>query len=199
MFSPRNIYCSGPALDSRTFFSALLINGRNTKMTFFMRTARQMIARVFLVCVAWGIGTAAYAADDLAGVPEETIAEFMAGEVLDVEDLAEGAEIQRRMFNRITPPGITRLQPMFPTVVPFDAAYFEESFLADLLGADRNSVAVYPLSLALDPKTRETLVYNADGKLIATLSADKASRVWPEDADPSRVTLQLDLLPSEDV
>ena len=164
-----------------------------------MRTARQMIARVFLVCVAWGIGTAAYAADDLAGVPEETIAEFMAGEVLDVEDLAEGAEIQRRMFNRITPPGITWLQRMFPTVVPFDAAYFDEAFLADLLGEDRNSVAVYPLSLALDPRTHETLIYNAGGKLIATLSADKASRVWPEDADPVRVTLQLNLLPVEDV
>ncbi len=171
-------------------------NMRRSKPTpgFFTFSAQGL-----LVLATLGIGAAACAADDLAGVPEETYAEFMAGEVLDVEDLAEGAEIQRLMFNRITPPGMSWLQPMFPTVVPFDAAYFEESFLADLLGEARNSVAVYPLSLALDPKTRDTLVYNTDGKLIATLPAAEASRVWPEDADPSRVTLQLNLLPSEDV
>ena len=88
---------------------------------------------------------------------------------------------------------------MFPLVVPFDAENFDEKFLDELLGEDKNSVAIYPLSLALDPKTRETLVYNAEGKLIATIAADRVSRSWPEDADPSRVTLLLDLLPMEDV
>ena len=123
----------------------------------------------------------------------------MASEAFDIHDLAEGAEIQRRLFNRITPPGISWLQPMLPPVVPFDAKNFDDSFLDDLLGEDMNSVAIYPLSLALDPKTRETLVYNADGKLIASIPADKAFRYWPEDADPARVTLQLNLLPAEDV
>lgn len=188
MFPPRNIGCSGPAPAPCAFLK-----------TAIKRPARPIVAWGFLACSALGIGAAAHAADDLAGVPEETYAEFMAGEVLDVEDLAEGAEIQRLMFNRITPPGMSWLQPMFPTVVPFDAAYFEESFLDNLLGEARNSVAVYPLSLALDPKTRDTLVYNADGKLIAAIPTDKASRAWPEDADPSRVTLQLNLLPAEDV
>ena len=134
-----------------------------------------------------------------AAVDAEQYAEIMANAALDVKDLAEGAELQRRMFNRITPPGISWLQPMFPSLVPFDAANFDEKFLDGLLGEDKNSVAIYPLSLALDPKTRETLVYNADGKLIATIPVDKAARYWPEDADPARVTLQLDLLPSEDV
>ena len=132
-------------------------------------------------------------------VDAEQYADFIENEVSDIQDLAEGAEIQRRMFNRITPPGISWLQPMFPSVMPFDSANFDEMFLDELLGEDKNSVAIYPLSLALDPKTRETLIYNADGKLIATIPADKTSRVWPEDADPARVTLQLNLLPSEDV
>ena len=132
-------------------------------------------------------------------VDAEQYADFIENEVFDIQDLAEGAEIQRRMFSRITPPGFSWLQPMFPPVVPFDATNFDDSFLDDLLGEDKNSVAIYPLSLALDPKSRETLVYNADGKLIATIPADKAIRYWPEDADPARVTLQLDLLPSEDV
>ena len=123
----------------------------------------------------------------------------MANEALDVQDMAEGAEIQRRMFNRMTPPGLSWVQPMFPSVVPFDSQYFDESFLDGLLGEDKNSVAVYPLSLVLDPKTRETLVYNAEGELIASAPSDGVPGAWPEDADPSRVTLQLDLLPTKDV
>lgn len=134
-----------------------------------------------------------------SAVDAEQYADFIENEVFDIQDLAEGAEIQRRMFNRITPQGISWVQPMFPPVVPFDAENFDEKFLDELLGEDKNSVAIYPLSLALDPKTRETLVFNAEGKLIATVPADQISREWPEDADPARVTLQLDLLPAEDV
>ena len=134
-----------------------------------------------------------------AAVDAEQYADLIENEVFDIQDLAEGAEIQRRMFNRITPPGFSWVQPMFPPVVPFDASNFDEKFLDELLGEDKNSVAIYPLLLTQDPKTRETLVYNADGKLIASIPADRVSREWPEDADPARVTLQLDLLPSEDV
>ena len=134
-----------------------------------------------------------------AAVDAEQYAGLIENEVFDIQDLAEGAEIQRRRFNRMTPPGFSWVQPMFPAVVPFDAENFDEKFLDELLAEDKNSVAIYPLSLTLDPKTRETLVFNAKGKLIATIPADRFSREWPEDADPARVTLQLDLLPSEDV
>ena len=88
---------------------------------------------------------------------------------------------------------------MFPPIAPFDAQYFDEQFLERLLGEDKNSVVTYPLSLIQDPKTRETLIYNAEGGLIAAIPADCGSREWPADADPSRVILQLDLLPTEDV
>ena len=148
---------------------------------------------------------AAFAADSSrteklpVAVDPAQFADFMANEALDVWDLAEGAEIQRRIFNHITPPGVSLLQPMFPAVVPFDAANFDAAFLEDLLGEDKNTVAIYPLSLALDPKTRETLVCNAEGTLIAVLPAERDFRAWRDDADPARVTLQLDLLPSEDV
>ena len=134
-----------------------------------------------------------------AAVDAEQYADFIENEVFDIQDLAEGAEIQRRRFNRMTPPGFSWVQPMFPSVVPFDAENFDEKFLDELLGEDKNSVAIYPLSLIQDPQTRETLIYNADGKLITTIPADRVSREWPENADPARVTLQLDLLPSEDV
>jgi len=134
-----------------------------------------------------------------AAVDAGQYADFMGHEVLDIQDLAEGAEIQRRMFNRITPPGLSWIQPMFPPVAPFDAQYFDEQFLAGLLGEDKNSVAIYPLSLMQDPKTRETLIYNAEGELIAVIPVARSFRECPKDADPSRVILQLDLLPAEDV
>ena len=137
--------------------------------------------------------------EEYPAVDVEQFTDFIEHEVLDLDDLAEGAEIQRRRFNRMTPPGVSWVQPMFPPVAPFDAEFFDDLFLSELLGEDKNSVAVFPLSLALDPQTRETLVYNADGLLIAVVPADPVVREWPEDADPARVTLQLDLLPMEDV
>ena len=149
------------------------------------------------------LGLAAWASDSArtekpAAVDAQEYADFMAREARDVRDLAEGAELQRRMFNRMTPPGLSWVQPAFPLTVPFDAANFDEKFLDDLLGEDKNSVAVYPLSLVLDPKTRETLVFNAEGKMIASVPSDGVARTWREDSDPARVTLKLDLLPTED-
>ena len=150
------------------------------------------------------LGLAALASDSArtekpAAVDAQEYADFMAHETLDLRDLAEGAEIQRRTFNRMTPPGLSWVQTMFPLTVPFDAVNFDEKFLNELLGEDRNSVAVYPLTLALDPKTRETWIYNAEGKPIAALPSEKTSRAWPEGSDPARVVLRLDLLPAEDV
>lgn len=40
-------------------------------------------------------------------VDADRYADFMAHEALDVQDLADGAELQRRAFNRMTPPGVS--------------------------------------------------------------------------------------------
>ena len=63
------------------------------------------------------LGLAALASDSArfekpAAVDAEQYAEFIENEVFDVQDLAEGAEIQRRWFNRITPPGFSWVQPI---------------------------------------------------------------------------------------
>ena len=157
------------------------------------------VAAIAALCLATIAADSSRAEKIPAAVDAAQFADFMANEALDVRDLAEGAEIQRRFFNCITPPGVSLLQPMFPAVAPFDAANFDAAFLEDLLGEDKNTVAIYPLSLALDPKTRETLVCNAEGTLIAVLPAERDFRAWRDDADPARVTLLLDLLPAEDV
>lgn len=171
---------------------------RNPRM--ILRSAIGIAVAAIAATLCYVAIAAEYSADTKpTAVDAAQYADLFGNEVFDMQDLAEGAEIQRRFFNRITPPGFSWLQPMFPPVVPFDATNFDDSFLDALLGEDKNSVAIYPLSLSLDPNTRETLVYNADGKLIATVPADKIFRSWPEDADPARVTLQLNLLPAEDV
>ena len=159
---------------------------------------------VGIVAAITVLGLVALASDSArtekpAGVDAQEYADFMAHEVLDVQDLAEGAEFQRRLFNRITPPELAWVQPAFPLTIPFDAANFDEKFLDELLGEDKNSVAVYPLTLALDPTTRETWIYNAARKPIAVLPADKDTVSWPEEADPARVVLRVNLLPAEDV
>ena len=40
-------------------------------------------------------------------VDADQYADFFEHEVYDLQDLAEGAEIQRRLFNRMTPPGLS--------------------------------------------------------------------------------------------
>jgi hypothetical protein len=183
----------------------IAVNGDPMAKLPIMHQLRRVAALAqAIVCVA-GFRPGASAADSFrtemtpAAVDAGPYAEFMAGEIQDERGLADMAENQRRWFNRITPAGFSWFQPMLPSAAPFDAAGFSESFLDGLLGEDRNSVAVYPLALTLDPMTRETLVYNSDGHLVAVLPSDGISRAWPEDADPARVVLQLDLLPSEDV
>jgi len=123
--------------------------------------------------------------------------EFMGNIALGVEDLAEGAEIQREFFNTITPPGVELFQPMFPSAIPFEDRDFTDDFLAGLLGWDRNSVTVYPIQLLLDPETRQTLIYNLKGELIAS-----SPNLWGPRMDlggSERISLLVDLVPSEDV
>lgn len=170
-------------------------------MKIMRKSAVGIIGIAVFIAALCCVALAADLSDDAepAAVDAAQYADFMSEEVLDLQDLAQWAEIQRRFFNRITPADVSLFQPMSPPVVPFDAANFKGSFLDDLLGEDQNSVAIYPLTLALDLETRETLVYNADGKLIAAVSQNNAFPAVSEGEDPSRVMLQLDLLPTEDV
>ena len=169
------------------------------------KTSHRSAIGIGVAAIVVALGCVAMAADLAGGakpaaVDPEKYAEILSTEVLGVENLAECVESQRRYFNRITPPGVSLFQPMLPSVMPFDAANFTDDFLDCLLGEDKNSVAVYPLSFDLNPNTRETLVYNACGKLIATIPAiGSAWTTTKDEDDPARVTLQLDLLPVEDV
>ena len=84
---------------------------------------RKPVFGIGIVAIVAALGLVAIAADSTrtekpAAVDTDQYADFMEHEAYDLEDLAEGAEIQRLMFNRMTPPGFTWLQPMFPSLVP---------------------------------------------------------------------------------
>ena len=157
------------------------------------KTSHRSAIGIGVAAIVVALGCAAMAAD-LAGdakpaaVDPEKYAEILSTEVLGAEDLAECVESQRRYFNRITPSGVSLYQPMLPSVAPFDAANFTDEFLDGLLGEDRNSVEVYPLSFELNTHTRETLVYNVCGQLISTIPAiDGAWTTTKGEDDPARV------------
>lgn len=170
-----------------------------------MRSTKQVMSLMIgnaALLVGFGCGAVAVEPTNdtkTSAVDAGHYATFMEGEAESILSLAKSTEIQRCYFNRITPPGFSWTQPMFPLVMPFDATNFTDKFLDELVGEDKNSVAIYPLTLILDPKTRETLIYNAESKLIAAIPNNCAIRTWSEGADPARVAMQLDLLPLEDV
>ncbi|MDR0994112.1 MAG: hypothetical protein LBN38_06085, partial [Verrucomicrobiota bacterium] len=68
-------------------------------------------ALIAVLCSA-ALAAGSSQAEKLAAVvDDEQYADIFENEVFDLQDLAEGAEIQRRFFNRITPPGISWVQP----------------------------------------------------------------------------------------
>ena len=112
---------------------------------------------VVAVAIAMAIYHAAIAADSSsdskpAAIDATQYADFMAGEALDIQDLAEGAEIQRRFFDRITPPGFLWVQPMFPAVVPFNAENFGDSFLDELMSEDKKQRGGLPAHAGAGPE-----------------------------------------------
>jgi len=158
-----------------------------------------IVVLLSLLCYMPLVADAARSERKPPAVDAEQYADFMASQPLDIKDLADEAEIQRDFFNRITPPHVSLFQPMMPMVRTFNAADFTDDFLEGLLGEDRNSVTVYPLSFLLDPKTRETLIYNAEDELIASVPPLWGPRIEQEGSEAARVTLFLELLPLEDV
>ncbi len=105
-------------------------------------------------------------------------------------------------------------------MLPFDAKDFPESFAKNLVGRYENSVPVFPVTVVEDPKTRETVFYNADGKEIYALPptpgydpyaylkdrwpwlySGKASwqavMYWQSIFDPARIQLRTKLIPTE--
>ena len=104
-------------------------------------------------------------------VDPEQYKEFMAHQVADVYDLEQYFVEEQYFFLPMTPPAedfILR-QPGSPYVLPFTWEKFPAEFVKGLSLEYENSVPVYPVTILEDPKTRETVFLNADGKELYAL------------------------------
>lgn len=148
--------------------------------------------------------------------------EFMAHQVADVYDLEQYFVEEQYFFLPMTPPAedfILR-QPGSPYVLPFTWEKFPAEFVKGLSLEYENSVPVYPVTVLEDPKTRETVFLNADGKELYALppasgydpyayllnlmpllysgkyTSDEVYN-WQKLYDPSRVQIKAKLIPAE--
>jgi hypothetical protein len=155
-------------------------------------------------------------------VDPEQYKEFMAHQVADVYDLEQYFVEEQYFFLPMTPPAedfILR-QPGSPYVLPFTWEKFPAEFVKGLSLEYENSVPVYPVTILEDPKTRETVFLNAEGKELYALpsapgydpyayllslmpllysgkyTSDEVYN-WQKLYDPSRVQIKAKLIPTE--
>lgn len=150
--------------------------------------------------------------------------EIMANRVSNAHGIEDLLTEQQATFLPITPPApeLILAQPWIPDVVPFSTKEFPADFLKSLPGYYEYSVPVYPLTVIEDPKTRETVFFNSDGKEFYSLTPpygydpfDVLRQKWPwlfdgkHSADevelykalydPARIQLTAKLISEDDV
>ncbi len=160
--------------------------------------------------------------DKSPAVDADQYNDLMAHRVTDLYDLEDSFVAHQYDFLPIAPPFADFIlsQPGAPDVLPFDAKDFPDAFAKNLVGTYENSVPVFPVTVIEDPKTRETVFYNADGNEIYALPpapnydpyaylkqsrpwlySGKASlqalNFWQSIYDPARVQLRTKLIPTE--
>ncbi|HMO52520.1 MAG TPA: hypothetical protein PKE26_09045 [Kiritimatiellia bacterium] len=149
---------------------------------------------------------------------------LMSFKVGDIYDLEQYFVLHQYDYLPITPPPADFIlqQSGMPDVLPFDGKAFPKEFIAGLVGTYEYSALVYPLVVIEEPKTREIVFLNSEGKEIyslppapgydpyaylksrwAALYSGKASlqavNYWQGIYDPARVQLRTKLIPIENV
>ena len=150
---------------------------------------------------------------------------MVASQLPDLYDLEQWFTEQQTEFLPVLPPFadfILENQPGQPVLLPFTAEKFPKEFINGLVGVYENSVPVYPVTIAEDPKTRALKFYNLDGKEFFTLNvsadydpfaylksrmpwlyaaqANPANRAyWESLFDPARIQISARLIAPDDV
>jgi hypothetical protein len=151
--------------------------------------------------------------------------EYKTHEVVTLAELVQDFEYQQAQWMPIAPPSTECwgwTQEASPTPMPFDQAGFPKDFLAGLVPASRGGVTIFPLTVWEDPKSRDRVFYNADGKEIGSVPAqqdydprwclaemypDLATQSWTADYvdwltlvyDPSHLQIRFDLILDDDL
>jgi len=195
-------------------------------MRAFLNSNLRRIALVIVLAISAAALALAAAVDGgkKPAVDPDEYAELMAHKVGDVYDLEEHFISHQYDYLPIAPPApdISLSQPGIPEVIPFDPKKFPKDFIAALVGAYENTVPVYALTVMEDPKTRETVFFNAEGKEIFALPAAsgydpfawlknhwpalyagagswQAIQFWQSIYDPARVQLKTKLILQDDL
>lgn len=191
----------------------------------------QNVIPMAVTCLALLVGGLAnlQAADtkpaaDIPSVDEEQYQYLMSYRIRDVYGLESFFTDHQNNLLPITPPdpNLVLRQPGAPDLIPFSPLSVDDPFLKGLVGVYENSVPVYPVTVLEDPKTREVVFLNADGREIQALPAAAGydpyvflNNKWPDLYtgrytsdyvaflkslyDPARIQLQIKLISADDV
>lgn len=143
---------------------------------------------------------------------------ILAREVNSPEELSAAFEVARDQWLWIMLPDWEPwTQPDYDQPIPFAVKGFPQEFLDGLVGDKYDDYVLYLLTIVEDPKTRERVFHNADGKEIGAISApasydaETLARAlgWIDDTggsdypygmhDPARLQLVVTLIPNDQV
>jgi len=151
---------------------------------------------------------------------EKTKVALESSTVSAVEDLVGHLRDGQDMFLMIMPPGGGFTLKQTGGMVVFDPKVFPDTFTSGLIGEQIYDCPVYAITLAEDPATHETMMFNADGKEIASVKPEAGYNPWwyldmkypdlysglysedeikrlQDEYDPSHIQITLTLLPAD--
>ena len=138
------------------------------------RGLRSRIALLLVCAAGWWVTRVGFSNQDSETAVDPNIYQaFLASQISDIYDLQDFYLAQREDYIPILPPDpeFILTQPSFPEVIPFDPKAFPDDFVKGLVAEYENSVPVYPVILAEDFLSRDTIFLNAEGEEVYALPA----------------------------
>ena len=189
------------------------------------RGVRGRIALLLVCAAGWWVARIGFSNQDSeTAIDPDVYQAFLASQVSDIYDLQDFYLAQREDYIPILPPDpeFILTQPSFPDIIPFDPKAFPDDFVKGLVAEYENSVPVYPVTVAEDFLSRNTLFLNAQGEEIYALPAvedydpyidlewlhpevlseyaSSAWVAWMESLyDPARIEIRVKLIAVDDV
>ena len=160
-------------------------SSRRSGKNVLNRASNTTIALVVLAALApaaVSLGDSLLSAEVLdAATTEQTFdsdlyIQYKSHELASLDDIAQDFEAQQSQWMPLALPttefwGWT--QGANPQPMPFDPTAFPKDFVAGLVAATQDGIAVYPVTVWEDSKTRNRVFYNAEGKVIGGEPAAK--------------------------
>ena len=189
----------------------------------FVRWRVLAVPCIIAVCAVVSVYAGKFINSSTAKVRAEYKDRMSTYRMTDIYSLEELYVAHQKMFLPLAPPGHEAfVQPLSPVVIPFDWKNFPKEFNDHLIGEMKYNVPMYSILVAEDPKTRDIVIYNADGEEIYALPPPKEyNPYWLVDLwfpgilsgrfdkatteyilamyDPARIQMTVSLVPTENL